>query len=110
MEEQETGGIQMKIAEENPTYHEAYDDHVVMSRFEPGDHRTVYQFENGFGANVINHLWSNGTRLTQVEFGRHGEIIRLEAGNDSIGTIEGIVDKDELSRHLETIEEMEKMK
>lgn len=28
----------MKIAEENPTYHEAYDDHVVMSKFEPGDH------------------------------------------------------------------------
>lgn len=36
----------MKIAEENPTYHEAYDDHVVMSKFEPGDHRTVYRFEN----------------------------------------------------------------
>lgn len=100
----------MRVTEENPTYHEAYDDHVVMSKFEPGDHRTIYRFENGFGANVINHLWSGGTRLTQVEFGRHGEIIRLEAGNDSIGTIQGIVDKDELSRHLETIKEMEKIK
>ena len=100
----------MKIAEENPTYHEAYDDHVVMSKFEPGDHRTVYRFENGFGANVINHLWSDGTSLTQVEFGRHGEIIRLEAGDDSIGTIRGIVDKDELSRHLETIKEMGRLR
>lgn len=100
----------MRVTEENPTYHEAYDDDIVMSRFEPGDHRTIYRFENGFGANVLNHLWSQGTKLTQVEFGRHGEIRYLEAGDDSIGTIQGIVDKDELSRHLETIKEMERLR
>lgn len=48
---------------------------------------------------------------TEYKIGnRHGEIRCLEPGADSIGTIEGIADKEELARHLETIKEMEKLR
>lgn len=101
-----------RVLDDNPTYCPEYEGYIFHSCFEQGGHRTVYEFPNGYGASVINHLWSQGTELAVLEFDNHSYRLNhsyklnhtTPITDDVVGYIK---DKEELAKLLDRIKQLE---
>lgn len=82
-----------------------------MSTFEPfktkthmGGPQRLYRFDNGYGASVVNNMWSRGTEMAVIKW--NGNNFHLVYDTPVTDDVINYLDEDGVCEHLERISQL----